>query len=363
MKIEGGPKIQTHLALGDAYMEANCYSKALRAYRDGLALSPDEERIVRNIGKALTLSNEYEKAIVYFERFLLKAPDKVDVTLDLASLYMKTHQYPKACQVLTLINSKYLLPWKDHMRLSLKLAQIYLFQGDYDQSKAKLLDSITSKHTKIVKSKDAHAQEVISCLVLDLVEKAPHNKPLEKVKICETVIECIGENENVLFALSKLLLHTTKIDACHAVCEKILMVNPTHEGVIIILGNIYVNRSKFDEALTLYKEFLDDQPYSYIVAFEYLKLLDRMDRVNEFNKIIESFFRHRNHRDKVCIAGRDVCMVRICSTSCKEKEYIYFSFLTIVQSCCGLGTLPPYYWQSPIGAQTFQPGKVCPKVA
>ena len=62
--------------------------------------SPDDNVLVREVGKALVMTHDYKRAIKYYETTLMEDPKLLDLRTDLADLYIKLKAYEDAKRVL-----------------------------------------------------------------------------------------------------------------------------------------------------------------------------------------------------------------------------------------------------------------------
>jgi tetratricopeptide (TPR) repeat protein len=324
MKIENTPQGHMYMALGDAYMKAGLYRQALEAYSNGLEICPHEEKIARSVGDTLIFLHEYQKATGHYEHFLEKNPGNIKISLELSSLYMSTNQLSKAHRILALLIEKNdASSLKDPQQLSdyvilfLNLSKVLFYQGEYIKSKETLMKAINlaKKFTKIQLSKPEccdKIKEMISSLVVDLTDKLrKQDNTLEGLNLCEAAIEYTEGDERILFPTIKLLVVARKIDECRAYCKKLQLINPAHEGTIIVLGNLLVSQSQFDEAQSHYRDVIEKYPHSYEVIYEYLNLLKRMDREDEMKAIIESLSADfSNKKETAIVGGYNLCQVR-----------------------------------------------------
>lgn len=59
-------------------------------------MNPDDEEVVRLLGKSLCKTHDYEKAIAYYENALKKNKNKIDLILDLSALCIQIKNFKRA---------------------------------------------------------------------------------------------------------------------------------------------------------------------------------------------------------------------------------------------------------------------------
>jgi tetratricopeptide repeat protein 21B len=86
--------------VASALMDIQEPEEAIQYYEKALELDPDDNNLVREVGKALVMTHDYKRAVKYYETCLQDDPKLLDLRTDLADLYIKLRAYEDAKRVL-----------------------------------------------------------------------------------------------------------------------------------------------------------------------------------------------------------------------------------------------------------------------
>lgn len=86
----------TNLAIGQAYQGLGEHGKAVKAFRAAIEQAPDVDEAGFGLGVSLSETGKYDEAVEIFEEYLEKHPGNVSAMNNLALLYEKKGQIPKA---------------------------------------------------------------------------------------------------------------------------------------------------------------------------------------------------------------------------------------------------------------------------
>ncbi|MBF0500897.1 MAG: tetratricopeptide repeat protein [Candidatus Riflebacteria bacterium] len=82
-----GENLNVFVMLGRAMLQQSFFDGAIRLYREGLVLFPEDPELLVGLGKALLGAGEKGQALLEFERAGHKAPDRIDLLLEMGRLY------------------------------------------------------------------------------------------------------------------------------------------------------------------------------------------------------------------------------------------------------------------------------------
>lgn len=85
------PNFENYKKYGDALLQIQEPDKAIEAYQEALKIDPNNQFIVRAIGKALSITHNYQLAIEYYEEAIQNHPNNDDLKLDHAKLLVKNN--------------------------------------------------------------------------------------------------------------------------------------------------------------------------------------------------------------------------------------------------------------------------------
>ncbi len=122
---------------GDLYFDKELYSMALKAYKEGELLEPDNGAVIYKIGSTLGRLNENNEAILYFEKLIKYEEYNRLAVDDLSWLYYKVHRLKDSEKLLLEEMAKYF-----HRNLAITLGTVYSDMYNYEKSKEFYLLSI-----------------------------------------------------------------------------------------------------------------------------------------------------------------------------------------------------------------------------
>ena len=309
---------KAHLTLGDAYMKVNCPGKAIDAYKSALKLDPKNGALALKIGDTLKFSHEYKKAVGHYLKFLQVSPDCQIVRFELAHLYMNIARYDEALRLfdslLPDLDETLKDPKLDRALILLNVSKVYRCKNDYEKAidslnHAKLLklEKLTEKR-KLGSVAIYEDEKILATLLFDLSVCYEKQKKLDSaIDAARESIQLITTEKKTHMHFVSLLYRAKQFDLCREHCESVLRKYPGDEDALILLCNSYLKQSKFEEALSHYADFCTKKLNSYKSMIQYILLLYRMGKVNEFNCICEQLEETQLHnmRNK----GFSVCQV------------------------------------------------------
>lgn len=322
VNVQENQQCHVYIALGDAYMTANLYKHALKAYTHASNMNQDDENIVLRIGKILSRCHQYEEAAAHYKKFLDRVHDNIDITIKLVSLYISTK---KIIEAETILNNQINISSqkKDSVRcydqiiLHIKAAIILYLQGEYMRSKDVLQECIRlyknfMKTSSFKSSSREVIQDMISAHIVNLLNSDPIQRDSSvALELCSIANKFDGNNISVLFAIIGVLFQQQKFDDCHRHCEKIFSLNASHEVTIMVLGKMSITQSDFNEAYRIYISFLEKNQNCYMVIYDLFSLLSKMDKQQEMKELFEKISSNSSDRVDSSIAkGCDACKVR-----------------------------------------------------
>jgi tetratricopeptide repeat protein 21B len=98
--IDSSPSLENYKLLGDALLHINEPEDAAGVFEKAHELNPSHEGIIRDLGRAYSLSHEYGKAIAFYERKIKELQGRIDLKIDLARLYVMLLKFREARAIL-----------------------------------------------------------------------------------------------------------------------------------------------------------------------------------------------------------------------------------------------------------------------
>lgn len=228
------------------YEQQGKMKESERIYQDVIVLYPHSLESYVRYGNFLFRVNRMEDARMQFEKAEGMDFQNPDLKLRLGLLYIESGDYDKAIEEFRLI----LMGNPDDDRAKYYLALCYIESGRYDTA-VSTLDSIPQYSEFYDES---------------LVQKA-----------------YIFEKQNMLGRSMALM-------------EEVYGREPNNEVIVNYLGSVYRKSGRNDDAVTLYKKFLESNPGSetiyYSLGVTYYLIDREQDSINTMTKLIELNPRH-----------------------------------------------------------------------
>lgn len=87
--VDKNPSAAGYLELGNAYAERGRFNDAVRAYKKGLGINPNDPAILANLGVALYQMGRFDEAKEQFQKALKVKPDDAATTYLLGATYLQ----------------------------------------------------------------------------------------------------------------------------------------------------------------------------------------------------------------------------------------------------------------------------------
>ena len=100
-------------------------------------------------------------------------------------------------------------------------------------------------------------------------------------------MEIEEDDENTLALLSGLLFRKGSLDESYSHCEKLLHTFPNNTDGVIVMGDLLIAKSKFDDAINCYKRFLQKNPNTYCILIKYVRMMKRVDKMNDATSMLK----------------------------------------------------------------------------
>lgn len=244
---------QTHMALGQAYMEKELDKEAIGEFQEVLRLAPEEsaqayemlgEVFVRqgrsphttmvwfqHAGEFYLKKGRLDDAVRTYERILTLDPSNRDTMNDLGELYMKQGARDKA------------------VGLYLQLAQVYEPEG--------VLDKVLQLYETILQIDPANemARNKLIAIYQGIVERDPSNSTM-RMRLIDA-LQARGMTQEAVrhyFAIAQSHIERGMLDDAVKVSRKLLEIDPNNIQAREILGEIYLKKDMPQESMDMYQQ-------------------------------------------------------------------------------------------------------------
>jgi arylsulfatase A-like enzyme/Tfp pilus assembly protein PilF len=176
--------------------------------------------------------------------------------------------------------SKIILDPKDGIQLINKLNNIsYLIRsGKYEEANTSL-KKISVDH-RVIKNPKFYD------ISLELYRKKDEVTRIEA--ILKQAIEVFPEMERFKVNLALFYFRNRKLDKSEQLCENVIESNPKNTAAYILLGKIYKQKKKLNDAISYYKKARKIEPSNLMLQLEYGEMQFEMGHIGESREIINS---------------------------------------------------------------------------
>ncbi|NOX25206.1 MAG: tetratricopeptide repeat protein, partial [Deltaproteobacteria bacterium] len=252
-------------SLGVIYAQIERYKMAMPLFERILSITSGDFMAMYNLGFAYLRGGSREQALTYFEQALALDPDSFDLLLQLGQIYCADHQYKKAVKVLNKAEKavsspkagntsrpwERCEPWHESSD-NLGHDLIYRYLGEAYKGINKNREAITylQKATRY-NSRDARALSLLGELYS--IEKQGADIA---VALCRQAVELDGGSAGHWRRLALTLLKNDDLDEALAAVKKSLGIAPKDPDALLSLARIYQKLGKLLPARTTLERLL-----------------------------------------------------------------------------------------------------------
>lgn len=223
---------------GRSLMMLNRNTEAIAALTKAIELKPQETGPCVVLGDLYLGAQTYDKALVYYDKVLKKEPDNVDLYLKAAEAAQKSGDPKRALSILKEIETHF----SNHGGLQREIGLLELAQGDSTRAQMHLEASVRA---------GAENEQVISALAWIYLGKKDYDKASVMFKRALPLVK-----DKDQYKLGLAMVHIKKGEAAEAVAliEEVSTANVTFPGINGMLGDALAAKGEKDKALAFYQK-------------------------------------------------------------------------------------------------------------
>ena len=301
------PNLENFKRYGDALLSIQEPDKAIEAYKEALKIDPNNQYLIRLIGKALSITHNYQKAFEYYEDAISKHPKNLDLRLDHAKLLSKNNFLEKAEEMLdkdSLMRDdgegQTYESSKRQVEGLLELANIYkkrfYLEGENHEELAKALHEIWRQ---------------VLALQIDAMERSkyeggkPDEEKLKYAEYCELAAQFAVETDSKLdkakeyfedalkynphkvelvLELAEVDFYNAEFEEAEQKCSKVLKSHPNHPWALKLLSECLLNQGEFEKGVKGYEKVYARDPTNFIALgclFEFYRRSGQLDQIKQ----------------------------------------------------------------------------------
>lgn len=222
---------------------------------------PENEEIINYIKRAFELKDQecYKQAIEMLYKALAIEPDNNEILFQIGELYFLLHNYPRAIQYPEQILEK----TPEHVPSLKLLKNIYNNQMEFFSAK-----EIAEKILKLEPSEENLVGLINICGQLDL---------LDDLKEYGSEIE---KSDKCLYAYANASYKNGHNEDTMTNIKKALALNPDNEDCKILLGKMYFDKNELDKSKEIFDEFGNNSNNPEVLNFQGLFAMEEGNFIN-----------------------------------------------------------------------------------
>uniref|UniRef100_A0A8C0DK18 Tetratricopeptide repeat domain 21A n=1 Tax=Balaenoptera musculus TaxID=9771 RepID=A0A8C0DK18_BALMU len=284
------PGPHTSLLLGDAFMNIQEPEKALEVYDEAYRKNPHDASLISRIGQAYVKTHQYTKAINYYEA-AQKISGQDFLCCDLAELLLKLKKFNKAEKVLKQALDhdfvKDIPSMMNDVKCLLLLAKVYKSHKKEDVmdtlNKAMDLQSRILKRVPLEQPEMIPSQKQLAASIcIHFGEYYLAEKEYAKaVQSYKDALSYSPIDNKVVLELARLYLLQGHLDLCEQHCAILLQTEKNHETASVMMADLMFRKQKYEAAINLYHQVLEEAPDNFPVLNKLIDLLRRSGKLED----------------------------------------------------------------------------------
>ncbi|CAO4369153.1 unnamed protein product [Caenorhabditis nigoni] len=311
LKVEPTPG--SYSLLGDAFMKVQEPEDAINFYEQALKMQSKDVQLAEKIGEAYVMAHLYSKAVNFYESSMNIYKDK-NMRLKLANLLLRLKNYEKCEKILRAPLEREPEPSdtetiQTHIQFLLLLAECHEMVENIPEA-MKDFEKAKSLHNKIQDKTNTTGLRKEGARICNLQAELyyrRHEFP-PAIEVCKQALQFYETDLKSNLLLSRIYKDENKWTLVLQPCQAVLQVDPHNDEANLILADFYYIKSEADHAMTSYITLLNKNPLHWHALFRVVELYCRKGEHHKADEFLNSA-RDANPR---CVteAGYSVCRGR-----------------------------------------------------
>ncbi|XP_037004098.2 tetratricopeptide repeat protein 21A isoform X1 [Artibeus jamaicensis] len=284
------PGPQTSLLLGDAFMNIQEPEKALEVYDEAYRKNPHDASLISRIGQAYVKTHQYTKAINYYEA-AQKISGQDFLCCDLAELLLKLKKFNKAEKVLKQALEHDLVTdipsMMNDVKCLLLLAKVYKSHKKEDvletlnkalDLQARILKRVSLEQPEVMPSQKQLAASICVQFGEHHLAEKEYTKAARSYK---DALSHVPTDNKVVLELARISLLQGHLDLCEQHCAVLLETEKNQETASVMMADLMFRKQKYEAAINLYHQVLEEAPDNFPVLNKLIDLLRRSGKLED----------------------------------------------------------------------------------
>jgi tetratricopeptide (TPR) repeat protein len=282
--VQQAPSAELYDRLGDAYQQIQQPAKSEQAYRQAVAIEPDQAEHRRHLAQSLFEHGKYPDALTEYQRLVDLEPDSANNHLRISEIYRRLRQFDKAEDQILL--AKKLAP--GNLEVIYNEAAVYEAEEHYDQAVSVLSNAVAA-----VKAESEFAPARTRSLgilyqLLGQLYRDEQNYPAAINTFQEMVR--LGPEEDLRARLLIIDTYRANRDLPHAFDEasKALNEHPKDRGLLMSQALLYGENKQPEMAAQSLQPLLENSPSDLEIYSNLAQVYTESRRFGDAEKAVRS---------------------------------------------------------------------------
>ena len=282
--LQQAPSADLYDRLGDAYQQLQQTSKSEEAYRQAVAMEPDQTEHRRHLAQSLYDQGKYADALAEYQHLADLEPDSANDHLRMSEIYRRLRQFDKAEE--QVLVAKKLAP--GNLEVIYNEAAVYEAEEHYDDAVQVLSDAVTQVKGE---SEFAPARRRSLGILYQLLGQLYRDEQNDSAAI-NTFEEMVrlGPEEDLRGRMLIIETYRADHDLTHAFAEtsKALSEHPKDRGLLITQAILYGENKQPELATQTLQPLLENSPSDLEIYSNLAQVYTESRRFGDAEKAVHS---------------------------------------------------------------------------
>jgi tetratricopeptide (TPR) repeat protein len=293
--VQRAPSADLYDRLGDAYQQIQQPGKSEQAYRQAVAMEPDQTEHRRHLAQSLYERGRYTEALAEYQRLADLEPDSVNNHLRISEIYRRLHQFDKAQEQILL--AKKMAP--GNLEVVYNEAAVYEAEEHYDDAVRVLSGAVAEVKSESEFAPARRRSLGILYQLLGQLYRDEQNYPVA-INTFEEMVR-LGPEEELRARMLIIDTYRANRDLSHAFDEasKALSEHPRDRGLLISQAVLYGENKQPELAAQTLQPLIENSPSDLEIYSNLAQVYTESRRFGDAEKAVRSAEKlARNPSDK-----------------------------------------------------------------
>lgn len=282
--VQGAPSADLYDRLGDAYQQIQQRDKSEQAYRQAVAMEPDQAEHRRHLAQSLYEQAKYTDALSEYQRLVDLEPDSATNHLRVSEIYRRLRQFDKAEEQILL--AKKLAP--GNLEVIYNQAAVYEAEEHYDEAVRVLSSAVAEVKAESEFAPARTRSLAILYQLLGQLYRDEQNYPAA-INTFEEMVR-LGPQEDLRARMLIIDTYRANRDLPHAFDEanKALNEHPRDRGLLITQAILYGENKQPELAAQTLQPLLENSPSDLEIYSNLAQVYTETRRYADAEKAVHS---------------------------------------------------------------------------